>query len=162
MVASIGLPAIIYVMYLGGWGLGALMGFSAAMSSYEYFGLASARGVKPIGALGTPLAVLFVLMATLDPTYAGYVHLLGPVALGALLVVMAVTTFARGPQGSPLSAAAVTVTGALYTGGALGFALLLRHLPESLSAGATAADGMAVLGFPVCASWGVGRSCCCS
>ena len=43
--------------------------------------------------------------------------------------------------------------GALYTGGALSFWVLLRALPEHISNGATASHGAALLIFPIWVTW---------
>jgi phosphatidate cytidylyltransferase len=73
--------------------------------------------------------------------------------LGTALLALALSIWLRWPAGRPLDAAARTIMGALYTGGALSFWVLLRALPEQVSAGATGFHGAALLLFPIWVTW---------
>jgi phosphatidate cytidylyltransferase len=52
-----------------------------------------------------------------------------------------------------MDAASRTIMGALYTGGALSFWVLLRALPDQVSNEATAIHGAALLIFPIWVTW---------
>ena len=52
MVAVVGVPLFVLVLYLGGWYLGALVALVAAQATREVFALASAVGVRPVEWLG--------------------------------------------------------------------------------------------------------------
>ncbi len=71
---------------------------------------------------------------------------------GALLETMR----CRGPEGHPLSAAAVTLFGSVYAGLSLAFVPLLHALPSERVWGAGAGDpwvGLMVVALPLAATW---------
>jgi phosphatidate cytidylyltransferase len=132
-VAAVGIPAIFAMLYAGGWLLGAPMAVLAAMGAAEMYRLAEARGVWPLRWLGMVAAAGVVLLAVARPAFAAF----APWGLGVLLglggLTLTVALWARGPQGSPLSAVAVTVLGPLYAGLTIAFVPLLHALPTRLA-----------------------------
>lgn len=130
LVAAAGIPLALLLIHLDGWYLGGLLVVAAAIGAHEFYSLASARVARPVRWLGIPAAALLVLLAVHDPVFAvwggrGLTLLMALVLLTACAVV-----FYRGIDEEPLLSASATVLGALYTGGTLSFAVLLRSLPE--------------------------------
>jgi phosphatidate cytidylyltransferase len=131
--------------------LAVLLAVIAAGAAAELFRIARERAVRPFTVAGAALAAALVLLAVLVPdpeTWAWRVL----VATALLLAAFAILR--RGVAGAPLAATAVTVFGALFTGGTLLYAMLLRELPV---AGASPEwekwVGPALLAFPLALTW---------
>jgi phosphatidate cytidylyltransferase len=158
-VAAVGIPLAIAAVYLGGLVLAALLAACAAGATLELFRLARQRGVAPFSALGALGAVAFVLTAGALPSFLLAAPLLAALAVLLLLGAAGSAIWARGPEGAPLAATAITVFGALYTGGTLAFALFIRHLFAldvefaPLPGDAAAWVGTALLFFPLALTW---------
>ena len=153
IVAAVGIPVATMIIYWGGWYLGGMIVVVSGVSAAEYYSLAAAKGSRPLRWLGIPLAMALPALATLYPTYAEFSQAAFALVLAGTLSAVAVVLWRRWPDGKPLSAAATTIGGALYTGGTLSFWLLLRALPEQTSAVATAFDGAVLLIFPIWVTW---------
>ncbi len=118
-------PFGIWILLAGDWPLAALLAVGSAVAAWEFFRMAAGAGATPLSDVGTVLAGLlplavhasFLELYTVQPTHA---------ALG-LLALLAATIWVRGVAGRPLTAAATTVLGVLYTGGLLSFAYSLRY-----------------------------------
>ena len=135
VVAVIGVPLFVLVLYLGGWYLGALVALVAAQATRELFALASAVGVRPVGWLGVGASAGTALLAAYEPDFAEW----GARVLVLLLLVGLVSSgvlLRRSGEHSFLASACATVVAPLYIGATLSFALLLRHLPEARGASA--------------------------
>ncbi len=152
-VAAIGIPVAVMIIYWGGWFLGIMIAAVAGLSAGEYYSLAAAKGAKPLRWVGIPLAMLLPVLATVHPTYHDFSQVAFTVVLVASMLAVALVLWLRWPDGQPLTAAATTIGGALYTGGTLSFWILLRALPEQSSAAATAFDGAVLLIFPIWVTW---------
>ncbi len=128
-VAVVAIPAVLGVVYVGGWVLAAGLAAFGALGAHEVYRLAGRGGVRPvelvgyIGAAGLPLAALAALSAGGAVT-GGWLGLLGA---AWLMLVMAVALASRAPSDRPLAAVAITVFGALYAGGLPAFLVVLRH-----------------------------------
>lgn len=153
MVAVIGIPVAVFLIYLGGWALGLMMALTAAVGAREYFSLARARGVRALSWIGIPAAALFPILATINPSYRDFSEPAFTLVVAVVLVSVAAVLWLRWPEGSPMGAAAATVTGALYGGGTLAFWVLLRHLPETAPEPAQPMDGVALVVFPIAVTW---------
>ena len=118
-------PIGIWIVLVGGGPLAALLAVTSALAAWEFFRIAHASGATPLSDFGTALAGLLPL--------AVHAHFLGLYTVQhshaaiVLLVLLAVTIWARGVSGRPLTAAAATVLGVLYTGGLLSFGYSLRY-----------------------------------
>lgn len=149
LVAVVGIPIAVGVVYLGGWPLAGLLMVVAVVAALELFRMAERKSARPQKVLGGTLAAAFVFLAGLRPESgvegAGFGALL---TLGALLVA-ASAIWERGVEGQPLLSVSTTVFGALYTGGLLSFGLLLRHLPGTSGP----AHGTALVFAPVLLTW---------
>lgn len=152
LVAGIGIPLAIWLIYLGGWFLGGLMGLAGALSASEYYGLARAKGGSPIVWLGVPAAGLMSILATLFPTYTEFSQWAFAGVTGVALASLTAVLWLRWPEGSPLADAATTTTGVVYTGVTLAFAGLLHHLAQ-LGGSSQPWHGAALVIFPLFVTW---------
>ena len=150
MVAAAGIPLAVLIIYLGGWLLGGVLAVVAALGAREFYTLAPDETVA-FGWLGAMLAAALPLIATFHLDYRLFAPWAFALVLGIALLASALSIWLRWPDGRPLDAASRTIMGALYTGGALSFWVLLRALPEA--GGATAFHGAALLIFPITVTW---------
>lgn len=151
LVAAIGIPATIALLYLGAWILALALAALGVLGALEFYRLAESRGQRPLRVVG-------VLGAALLPAGTWMVHPAGGgmgwqgLALMAalwLLAVQGAATILRRPDQGPMGAVAITVFGALYAGGLPAFLLWLRY-----PAGATGAwAGTALAGLPLVLTW---------
>ncbi len=152
MVAVLGIPLAVFVIYLGAWPLAIGMGVVAVLGAREYYKLTPDETVA-FGWLGAALAGALPLIAAFHPDYWTFGAVAFALVLGTALLALALSLWFRWPDGRPLDAASRTIMGALYTGGALSFWVLLRALPEQISDSATASHGAALLIFPIWVTW---------
>ena len=139
-------PAAIAVVYFGDAALATLLSIIAALGAWELFRIARAGGVDPLAGFGVVLAALLPL-ATHASRRGFTVHpVVGAVAV---LSVLATSIWARGVNGKPLAASAITVLGALYTGGMLSFGYALRYHRVTVDA----KGGTALVLLPVILTW---------
>lgn len=135
-VSGIGIPVLLFILYRGGWVLGAPLVVLAALGAREAYRFAECRGTRPFPWIGMPVAAALVAVAVLKPGFQAF----APWALGGLgllaLVTLTLAIFARGPGGSPLGAVAVTLFGAAYAGLPLACVVLLHALPAQAGWGA--------------------------
>ena len=132
-----------------------LLAVASAIAAWEFFRIARAAGHNPFGDFGSALAGLLPLavhahyLGLIQPRY-GYLAV-------ALLLLMALSIWARGVAGKPLGAVATTVMGAFYTGGLLSFGYAIRY--HDYAAGGVQigpfpiAAGGILLGLPVILTW---------
>jgi len=154
-VAAAGIPAVLVLLYLGGWALATPVALLAALGSLECHRMAAQGGVSALRWVGAGGAAGFVLAAAWRPTFDGF----APAALGIVIAVTAVALVgaiaARGPEDKPLASVAVTLFGSVYVGIPLAFAPLLHALPEAKAwvvTGAAWAGALAVA-LPLAATW---------
>ena len=120
------------ILLFGDWPLAALLAITAALGARELFQMARATGLTPFDGVGSAIAGLIPLLV-----HARILRLyepdgrLGALSVAALviLVVIALAIWMRGVSGKPLTAVAVTIIGAVYTGGMLSFAYAIRYHP---------------------------------
>jgi len=155
-VAAVGIPAVLGLLYVGGWVLGVPLALVAALGAGEVYRFAETRGVRPIGWMGMPVAAAVVLAAVARPDFPSMapwvLGLLGGLVVGALKVALVV----RGPQGSPLGSVSVTLFGAVYAGLPVAFAVLLQAMPTRLDWGGLSPApwmGLMVVALPLAATW---------
>jgi phosphatidate cytidylyltransferase len=151
-VAAVGIPLALVVVYLGGWVLALLLAAIAAGAAAELFRLARHRGIHALTLPGLALATLPVLAAAAAATPVTAAAWAWAILIGGTLVVAALAIFLRGVGGNPLAATAVTVFGAVFTGGTLAHALLLRGMVVPGAAG-TPWPGVALLLLPLVLTW---------
>ncbi len=149
LVAAIGIPVAVLVVYLGGWALAGLIGAIAMIGCLEFYRLAEAKGAKPLRTPGAVLAALFVVSATFarseGPDAAGF----GTLMVVGVLVLATISIWKNGVAGEPLLSLSTTLSGAVYSGALLSFAVFLRYLPGHEGAW----HGAALLFAPVLLTW---------
>lgn len=122
LVAVVGLPAVLGLVWLGGWWLWALLAVAGIVALHEFYVMA--RALRPLVLAGYTGLVLTLLGAQLEgPTWmvAGFLTTL---ALAFLLKGVSDT------RQSLTVAVATTVTGVAWIGLGLAYILLLRAIPE--------------------------------
>jgi phosphatidate cytidylyltransferase len=153
-VAGIGIPLALVVLYAGGWIMAAVLAAIAAAGSAELYRLARQRAIEPFVVAGCALAALFVLCAVLAPEPRTAIAWSWVILLATSLLIATAVLFRRGVAGAPLASAAITVFGALFTGGTLASAMFLRTLTVP-TAGPDAQRwvGPAFVLFPLVLTW---------
>jgi phosphatidate cytidylyltransferase len=153
-VAAVGIPLALLIIYFGGWALAVFIALIAAGAALELFRLAEQRGVRAFRFAGAFLAAVPVLAAAAAETPDFAAAWSWRVFIAMALVVSALAIFRRGVSGAPLTATAVTLFGALFTGGTLAYAVLLREM-QVPAFNTAAADwvGPALLTFPLVLTW---------
>jgi phosphatidate cytidylyltransferase len=147
VVAVIGAPIALGIIWLGGAPLATLAGALSGIAAWEYYRIARDGG-------STPMSVVGIVLSAMIPL-AVHAQQLGvfavPLVIWILvpLFVLALTIWTRGVDGKPLGAAATTVFGALYTGGTLSYLYALRYFGYAV--GDTA--GALVVIMPVVLTW---------
>lgn len=151
-VAAVGVPLAVLILYIGGWLLAVVLAAIAAAGAGEFYRLAQQRGVRPFAVAGAILAAMPVLltMATTADAEAWAFRMF----VAAALLIATAAIFRRGVAGTPLTVMAVTVFAALFTGGTLLYAMLLRMTDVAgASAEWSAWVGPALLAFPITLTW---------
>ncbi|MSR22891.1 MAG: phosphatidate cytidylyltransferase [Gemmatimonadetes bacterium] len=152
MVAGIGIPFGVFLIYLGAWWVAGVTAMIAALGAAEVYRLAEARWVRPFPWLGIPVTAFLVVSAAWAGGIAEW-SVWGWLALLALaLVSLGASLFLRGPEGGPLSAVAATVFGSVYVGATLSFAVHLRAFP-GISNGEVGWDGALIPIFVLTVTW---------
>jgi phosphatidate cytidylyltransferase len=154
-VAGIGVPAAVALIYFGGWVLGLVLAVIAALGAREIYGIAAHRGTRAFQVTGAALAAVFVLATTADPTGSG--NWLWLLTIGVTLAISALAIWQRGVEGAPLESIAVTIFGAVFVGGCLAHAMMLRQLAGGSTTG-PGWTGAALLAFPITLAW-IGDTC---
>jgi phosphatidate cytidylyltransferase len=122
LVAVVGLPLVLGIVYLGGWWLFALAAIAAVLALHEYaLMIRSLRPVILAAYAGAVLSLLGARLGGLEWTVAGF---LSTIVLAFLLHWIAET------RQSATVAIASTVLGAGWIGFCLGHLLLLREILE--------------------------------
>lgn len=147
LVAAVGIPLAVGVVYVGGVVLAALLVVIAILAALEFYRMADRKEAHPLPLLGAGIAAAFVVLASYRPEA-------GPAGFGVLLtlgtvVVATAAIWARGVEGQPLLSISTTLTGAVYTGVLLSFGLFLRHLPGHEGAW----HGTAIVFTPLLITW---------
>ncbi|HET9453844.1 MAG TPA: phosphatidate cytidylyltransferase [Gemmatimonadaceae bacterium] len=148
-------PVALAIVFAGGAPLAGLLAIASAIAAWEFYRIARAAGHAPFADLGAalagivPLAVHATYLGLLQPRYSYYA--------AVLLFLLGLSIWARGANGKPLGAVAVTVLGVLYTGGLLSFGYAIRYHDYavggvSLGSIPIAAGGI-LLGLPLVLTW---------
>jgi phosphatidate cytidylyltransferase len=122
LVAAVGLPAVLGIVWLGGWWLWLLAALAGLVALHEYYGMA--RSLRPLVLAGYAGLVLTLLGAQLGGTVW---------MLGGFLTTLALAFLLKGISETRQSltvAVAATVLGTAWVGLGLAYVLLLRDLPE--------------------------------
>jgi phosphatidate cytidylyltransferase len=128
-VAVVGIPAVVLILYLGGWVMSVPIALLGAVGAGEVYDLAEARDTRPLRWLGMSAVAGLVFGAAALPSFGalapwGFAGL-GAVAGAALILAMPL----RGVGQHPLNAVSVTLFGVVYVGTPLMFVMLMHSLP---------------------------------
>ena len=155
-VAAVGVPAVVLLLFLGGWYITVPLALLAALGAGELYGMAAARGVRACGAGGIAAAAALVRVGGACPAGAAMAPWAFALLSVLLLVSLAAALRLRGPGDAPLAASAVTVAGALYAGLPLAVVPLLHALPAGSGWGGETLSpwvGTFAVALPVAATW---------
>ena len=122
VVAAIGLPVVLALVYAGGWWLFTLAAFAAVLALHEY--ALMARSLRPVtlaAYAGALLSLVGAELGGLEWTVAGFL---------STLVLAFVLHWVGQTRQSATIAIAATVLGAGWIGLCLGHLLLLRDIPD--------------------------------
>ncbi len=122
LVAAVGLPAVLGLVWLGGWWLWVLAAFVGLIALHEFY--AMARPLRPLVPAGYTGLLLLLLGAQLGGTIW---------MLGGFLTTIAFAFLLKGISETRQSltvAVAATTLGVAWVGFGLAFILLLRAIPE--------------------------------
>jgi phosphatidate cytidylyltransferase len=139
----------------GGWPLAALLAVASGLAARELFRMADIAGYAPVSDLGWALAGLVPL--AVHARFLGFVQPRFAYFAVVLLVILGVVIWARGANGKPIGAAAVTALGVAYTGGLLSFGYAIRY--HDYAAGGIhlgvipLPSGGVLLGLPLVLTW---------
>lgn len=147
IVALIGAPLAIGLIWLGDAALATFAAALAALSAWEFFRLAREAGYAPLSGVGIVLAAIIPLLV--HAHYLGVWQLSASIATMGLLAVVVAAIWLRGVEGGPMGAISSTVFGVLYTGGTLSYIYALRYYGYAV--GNTA--GALVVILPVVLTW---------
>ncbi len=158
-VAAVGIPAVLALLYVGGWALGPPRWplFAARRAPARSIASRTRRGRGRLAGWAYRPAALVALAPVLHPDYADA----APVMMAVLLALGVLDAHRwpsgrRGPKGRPLAAVSVTVFGAAYAGLPLAFVLLLHALPTRMAWGPVDASpwvGAMVVALPLARTW---------
>lgn len=109
--------------------------------------MARHREIEAMDVFGVAIAAALPLYAVL--AHRGVIDAPAALASVVVLALLGSALWARGVDGHPLASVAVTTFGAVYAGGFLSFAWLLRHHRFV----ATDAGGTALVMYPVVLTW---------
>lgn len=158
-VAIIGIPLGIFLIYLGGWYLAALLAVIAAIGTLEFYRLARATGSDPFDSAGAAASAVMVLSAaSTSPVLAALRNWNAAIAMLLIFGVLAI--WKRWPNGKPSAAISSTIAGVLFVGGTLSYAIWLREWPAHKQFPllpppdiSVAWQGTALVAFPLLITW---------
>jgi phosphatidate cytidylyltransferase len=150
LVAAVGIPLALLAIYHGGWLLGLLLAAIAAAAARELFALAAQHEAQAFVGVGMFVSAAFVVLATAMPSVDRASASFWTLTLVLAIGLLALAIWQRGVNGRPLAAVAVTMFGAVFTGGALSYGVFLRALPPEV---AVPWLGAALVAFPVALTW---------
>ena len=163
LFAIVAAPVGVWVILAGDWPLAAALAVASAIAAWEFFRIARASGAHGFANVGTALAGVVPL--AVHAHYLEVYTVRSSLAALAVLAVLGATIWTRGVNGRPLSAAAVTVLGVIYTGGLLSFGYALRYhdtvryydavpaVAGARLAGLSFSPGATLLLLPVLLTW---------
>jgi phosphatidate cytidylyltransferase len=126
--AVVAIPAVVGLVWWGGWPLAAVLALLGVLGAREVYDLARRQQIDPLDGIGLTAAAVIPL-ATYWAKGSETRWAEPALFVGALwvLAVLALAMRARGPQGRPLPAVAITVFGALYASALPSFLIAIRH-----------------------------------
>jgi phosphatidate cytidylyltransferase len=122
LVAAVGLPLVLGMLWLGGWWLFTLLAVAACVAAHEF--VTTARPLRPLA----PAVYAGALLALFGAQMGGLVWLLGGfLATFAFAFVLHTVSSTRAPTTAAIGS---TILGSAWIGLGLGFLLLLREMHD--------------------------------
>jgi phosphatidate cytidylyltransferase len=118
-------PLTLWIVLAGGAPLAALLAIASAIAAWEFYRVARGTGAHPLADVGIALAGLVPL--AIHASYLGLFTVRPALVAVLVLLVLGSTIWLRGVEGGPVSAAATTLLGVIYTAGMLGFGYAIRY-----------------------------------
>jgi phosphatidate cytidylyltransferase len=150
-VAAIGIPAVLALVYLGGWPITLLLSLFGVVGAFEVYRLGERAGLKPLLGAGFVGAAIIPIVTYCTVSGERVIDA-GWIVLGAAMWFIATASFTamrRTPEDRPLSSVAVTLFGAVYAGAMPAFLLPIRHATAIESAAAATA----LVFMPLVVTW---------
>lgn len=122
LVAAAGIPVVLVVAWVGGAVMAAGLGLLAVIGVLEAGRMLTGAGTPFLSRLAAALAAALPAVA-----WAAGADVTALVLTGAFLAMSAAATMRVPPAAGPFRATAISFTTAVYVGGLLAFALLLRE-----------------------------------
>ena len=150
LVAAIAIPAVVGIIWLGGWVLAATLALLGVLGAREIYDFGRRQGIEALERTGWIAAAATPLL-----TYWGK----APVFfLGAIWLMLTLTLamLRRGPSGRPLTSVSITLFGFVYASGMLTFLIPIRHGGGRVGASAAAIHPAAYVLltlFPLVITW---------
>lgn len=144
----VAIPVVIWLVWTGGLAFALLLTVAAALAAWEFYKLAIDTGSEPLWGHGVVFSALIPLFV--HARFIGWWA--PPVSIVMLLVLelLCVALWRRGSEGKPLEAVGITLLGAFYTGGMLGFGYVIRYHQYAVAPLA----GTLLLVLPLLLTWG--------
>ncbi len=122
-VALVGIPAVLYLLHVGGKPFTVFIGIVIALGLFEFFSLKKEKGITPnqfLGIIGAvPITWFYYIYPHMNPAYSVQI------ILGMISVILAIELFRNTPN--PLENVSVLFSGLLYVGLMLGAIIALRN-----------------------------------
>ena len=118
-------PFALWIVLAGGAPLAALLAIASAIGAWEFYRIARGTGAHPLADLGIAVAGLVPL--AIHASYLGLFTVRPAFVALLVLLVLGATIWLRGVDGRPVSSAATTLLGVIYTAGMLGFGYAIRY-----------------------------------
>lgn len=144
----VAIPVVIWLVYSGGLAFALFLSAVAALAAREFYKLAIGTGSEPLWGHGVAFSALIPLFV--------HARIIGwwapPVSIVMLLILelLTVALWVRGSEGKPLEVVGITLLGAFYTGGMLGFGYVIRYHQYAVEPLA----GTLLVVLPLLLTWG--------
>jgi phosphatidate cytidylyltransferase len=148
LVAAIAIPAVVGIIWLGGWVLATTLAVLGVLGAREIYDFGRRQGIEALERAGWIAAAATPLL-----TYWGKAPVL---FLGAiwLMLTLVLAMVRRGPSGRPLTSVSITLFGFVYASGMLAFLIAIRHGGRGGSAAAIHPAAYVLLTlFPLVITW---------
>jgi len=156
VVAAVGIPTVLTLLYLGNWILGIALSALAAAGTQEVYRLAGYTGVDSFRLTGALGATALVLLGTWQQTFVTFAPWALMVIGILMLISLILVVMDQGVRGGPMGAVSVTIFGSLYCGLSLSFIPLIIIIPEVEGWGEAVAVpwlGVAIIALPLATTW---------
>ena len=125
IVSLVAAPLALWIVLAGGAPLAALLAIVSAVGAWEFYRIVRGAGAHPLSDAGIAIAGLVPL--AIHASYLGLFTVRPALVALLVLLLLGATIWLRGVEGRPISAAATTLLGVVYTAGMLGFGYAIRY-----------------------------------